>query len=105
MGYPYDKTYLEQILENIEECEDIRRVFYALRRKYIKDNLEGGDEFSLSIQENFRLLGEAFELESWTLDGISDKYHFIGDVLEALLGSEWENKKKIIAKLKEEKNV
>lgn len=95
MGYPWDKTYLEKIRENPQECESIRSAFYTLRKKYINDNPDISDEINLSIQEQFRLLGEAFELESAVLDGCTDEWHFLWDVLDALLGTTWDNEKKM----------
>lgn len=86
MGYPYDKTYLEQIQENKKECQAIINGYYLLRRKFINEHEEYSDDIDLDLKENFALLGEAFELASHTLDGITDKYHFMWDVLEKLLG-------------------
>ena len=83
MGYPYDKTYLEQIQASKNECEDIRKAYYVLAHKYAKDN--NMDPIELDITESFKLLGEAFELESNVLDGCSDGYHFMWDILDALL--------------------
>lgn len=85
MGYPYDKTYLEQIQGHKDECEEIEQAFTVLRKKFVKDSPDYADSIELPISEQFRLLGEAFELASWTLDGISDEYHFMWDVVEALL--------------------
>ena len=36
MGYPYDKSYLEQIKENKKECEKIINAFYVLRKNMLK---------------------------------------------------------------------
>ena len=84
MGYPYDKTYLEEIQSNKEECRRISEAYSTLTAKYMNDNkLHGLEE--LSITEQFALLGEAFELSSWNLDGIADGYHFMSDVVDALL--------------------
>ena len=83
MGYPYDKTYLEQIQASKHEKEAIRNAFYVLRNKYIADHSDV-DDISLSLKEEFTLLGEAFELESITLD-VPDVYHFMWDVLDELL--------------------
>lgn len=85
MGYPYDKTYLEQIQERPKECELIREAFYILRLKYLRDRGQNIDTDELSIKENFALLGEAFELASDVVDGITDAHHFMWDVLDALL--------------------
>ena len=85
MGYPYGKTYLEQIQEKPEECKEIRNAFWVLRQKYVKDHPKYSDGVELSLQENFSILGEAFELASYTLDGCTDEYHFMWDVLDELL--------------------
>lgn len=84
MGYPYDKRYIDKIRDNSDECRQIREAFYLLQEKYTKDNNIPSD-IDLSLQEQFRLLGEAFELASVTLDGAVDVYHFMWDVLEELL--------------------
>ena len=84
MGYPYGETYLQEIQSSKRECEEIEQAFYVLRRKYAADNhLE--DVINLTIAENFKLLGEAFELASMTLDAVTDGYHFVNDIIEALL--------------------
>ena len=85
MGYPYGETYLEQIQRSKRECEEIRQAFYVLRQKYVKDHDGYSDIVDLSIKENFEVLGEAFELASDAADGISDEYHFMWDILDALL--------------------
>jgi hypothetical protein len=89
MGYPYGKTYLEQIKEKPEECKHIREAFYVLLRKYVKEHDGYTDPIELSIQENFSILGEAFELASDTVGSIQDTHHFMWDVLDELLGGEW----------------
>ena len=85
MSYPYDKTYLEQIQEHKNECKEIEQAFKVLRQKFIKDHEEYTCVEDLSLAENFEILGEAFDLASYTLDGVSDVYHFMWDVLEVLL--------------------
>lgn len=85
MSYPYDKTYLEQIQESKSECKEIEQAFKVLRHKFVKDSPDYTDSIELPISEQFRLLGEAFELASYTLDGVSDDYHFMWDVVDALL--------------------
>lgn len=85
MSHPYDKTYLEQIQESKSECNEIEQAFKVLRQKFVKDSPDYTNSTELPISEQFRLLGEAFELASWTLDGIADEYHFMWDVVEALL--------------------
>lgn len=85
MGYPWDKTYLEQIQENEKECKKIRGAFYVLRNKYVADSDKCQEAIELGIKENFAILGEAFELASDTVDGIPDAYHFLWDILDALL--------------------
>lgn len=82
MGYPYGDTYLEQIQKNKKECEDIRKAYYILVRKYAKE--KHIDPIELTLTESFSLLGEAFELESVVLDGAADIYHFMWDVLDEL---------------------
>lgn len=89
MGYPYGKTYLEQIQEKPEECKEIRNAFWVLRQKYVKDHPKYSDGIELSLQENFSILGEAFELASDTVGSIQDPHHFMWDVLDELLGGEW----------------
>lgn len=93
MSYPYDKTYLEQIQEHENECEEIEQAFKVLRQKFVKDSPDYTDSIELPISEQFRLLGEAFELASYTLDGVADEYHFMWDVLEALLTPKEKNGK------------
>lgn len=92
LGYPYGQTYLERIKEDDRECRNIKEAFYILRRKYVKDH-NYADSIELSIVENFTLLGEAFELESTTLQGIADPYHFLWDVVDELLTSNEERKR------------
>lgn len=81
MGYPYGKTYLEQIQENNHEMTTVRNAFWTLRKKYIAEHSDVDD---ISLKEEFALLGEAFELGSNTLD-VPDVYHFMWDVLDELL--------------------
>lgn len=85
MSYPYGDTYLEQIQKNPNECKQIEQAFYVLRKKYIKDHPGYNDPIDLTLPEQFMLLGEAFELGSQTLNGVSDEYHFVWDIIEALL--------------------
>lgn len=84
MGYPYGKTYLEQIRENKKECELIEGAYYILINKLAEEKY-GGDIDSLTLPERFAALGEAFKYASNVLDGITDDYHFMWDVLDALL--------------------
>lgn len=84
MGYPYGKTYLEQIQENHQECEEIKQAFYVLRQKYARDH-KIGDSIELTIKQNFEVLGEAFELASETVGNITDAHHFLWDVVDELL--------------------
>jgi len=83
MGYPYGKTYLEQIQEDKDECMRIQRAYYLLLKKHCKDNRR--DDIELTLKQMLALLAEAFELESTTLDGITDEYHFMWDIVDALL--------------------
>ena len=77
---------METIRKNDEECQEIKSAFNVLKQKYIKEsNGRVTDEIELSIKEQFAILGEAFELASWTLDGVADEYHFVQDVVERLL--------------------
>lgn len=92
MGYPYGKTYLEQIQERPHECKEIEQAFYVLRQKYAKDH-KYSETIDLSLKENFEVLGEAFELASDTVGGIVDVYHFMWDVIEALLKPESKDEK------------
>lgn len=89
VSYPYDKTYLEKIQENKTECENIENAYHVLLRKFLSETRRD-DVTDLSIREQFALLGEAFEYASSTLDGITDGYHFMWDVIEALLTSDEE---------------
>lgn len=84
MGYPYGDTYLEQIQKNPSECKEIEMAYRVLVEKYLKEHNKS-DDIDLSLQETFSILGEAFELCSWTVRDISDQYHFMYDVLEILL--------------------
>lgn len=84
MGYPYDKTYLEQIQSSKKECKEIENAFYVLRQKYVRDH-GYSDSIDLTIKENFEVLGEAFELASATVGDIVDGYHFMWDIIEELL--------------------
>ena len=83
MGYPYGKTYLRQIQENPTECKTIEEAFYILRKR--AERSHGGEDIELSISEQFYILGEAFDLASVTLDGCTDEYHFLQDVVKELL--------------------
>lgn len=83
MGYPYGKTYLQQIIDRGEH-KKVLDVYHALTSKYIKEH-DMNDAIDLSITEMFTLLGEAFEYGAYTLDGITDEYHFLSDVLWELL--------------------
>ena len=85
LGYPYGDTYLEKIQKNPRECREIREAFYVLRQKYVKDHPEYTDTIEVSLQENFNILGEAFELVSDTVGGIMDPHHFMWDVLDELI--------------------
>lgn len=84
MGYPYGKTYLEQIKDDKKECEFIRSAFYVLRDKYCRENKT--DSIALTMKEQFMILGEAFDLASFTLNDVNDEYHFMWDVIDELLG-------------------
>ena len=92
MGYPYGKTYLEQIQERPQECKEIEHAFYVLRLKYAKDH-KYTDTIDLGLKENFQVLGEAFELASDTVGEIADVYHFMWDVIDALLNPEGKDEK------------
>lgn len=85
MGYPYGKTYLEQIQESEYEREAIEKAYYVLVRKYVKESDTINHDTELTLEESFKILGEAFELESDIVGGICDVYHFMWDVLDALL--------------------
>lgn len=82
MGYPYDKTYLEKIQEN-NECNDIRTAFHILTSQYCEEHQT--DTVAMGVDEYFAVLGKAFKYASDTLEGVSDTYHFMWDVLDALL--------------------
>ena len=84
MGYPYDKTYLQQIQESPKEMEVIRNAYWVLRSKYLADH-PSEEGLSLSLATEFSLLGEAFELTSVVLEGCTDPYHFMWDILDELL--------------------
>lgn len=89
MSYPYDKTYLEKIQENPEECEAITEAYRILRKKWLVEHPET-DDISIPLKEEFAILGEAFDLASYEVGDISDQYHFMWDVLDALLTSKEE---------------
>lgn len=91
MGYPYGDTYLEQIRKNPDECKAIKDAFNVLRVKYMKDH-GYSDTVDLSIEENFKVLGEAFEFASETVGDIADVHHFMWDVVDTLLGGDFEYK-------------
>lgn len=82
MGYPYDKTYLEEIQVK-NEGDDIRTAFRILTNQYCEEHQT--DSIAMEVDEYFAVLGKAFKYASDTLDGISDTYHFMWDVLDALL--------------------
>lgn len=84
MGYPYDKTYLQQIKEDKQQCADIKKAYYVLLHKYLKEHHV--DDIDLNLREFFAILAEAFELESETVSNITDVYHFMWDILDELLG-------------------
>lgn len=85
MGYPYGKTYLERIRESKPECTDIRNAYWILKKKFCEDN--NITDTDLDLKQEFAILGEAFQLTSTTLD-VPDVYHFMWDVLDALLGEQ-----------------
>lgn len=82
MGYPYDKTYLQQIIDRGDHRK-VLDVYHALTSKYLKEH-DMNDVIDLSITEMFTLLGEAFEYGTDILN-VTDQYHFVGDVLWELL--------------------
>ena len=84
MGYPYGKTYLEQVQESERERKDIRKAYWVLRNKYLRDHNNCLDD-DLTIEKEFALLGEAFELCSEVVGDITDTHHFMWDVLDELL--------------------
>lgn len=84
MSYPHGDTYLEQIQKSKYDCSHIREAYYVLLNKFMKDN-GIPDDIDLTMSQRFAILGEAFENESVTLHGIPDEYHFMWDVLDALL--------------------
>lgn len=84
MGYPYGKTYLEQIQERKDECNHLRETFWILVQKYKRVNNLPLEE-DLSITQYFEVLGETFEYESSVLELCSDTNHFMWDVLDNLL--------------------
>lgn len=84
MGYPYGKTYLEQIQESERERSDIRKAYWILRNKYNKDHGNVFD-YDLTLKDEFALLGEAFELCSEVVGDITDTHHFLWDILDELL--------------------
>lgn len=84
MGYPFDKTYLEQIQDSPDECEHIKEAYYVLLGKYMREN-DISDDIDLNMSQRLAILGDAFDNESWTIRDISDSYHFMGDLLETLL--------------------
>lgn len=90
MGYPYGDTYLEQIQKNKYDCKKIRDAFWVLAQKYKRvHGLPTGEE--LTLTQYFEVLGETFEHESVVLDSCTDPHHFVWDVLDALLGPEFDD--------------
>lgn len=83
MSYPYDKTYLEKIQADPQEMNMIRNAYFLLLDKYCKDNQ--CDYIELNLEQSFKILGEAFELASINVKDIPDAYHFMWDILDALL--------------------
>lgn len=83
MGYPHGDTYLERIQASEYERRHIREAYYVLAHKYCRENDK--EDIELSIKESFAILGEAFESESYVVNGIIDAYHFMWDVLDELL--------------------
>lgn len=83
MGYPYGKTYLERIQANPRQMDDIRVAYATIRAVQMQQTNRTLEE--LTIPEQFAMLGMAFELISDDLQGIADPWHFIQDVIEALL--------------------
>lgn len=85
MSYPIDgKTYLEKIRKNPGEMARIEAAYQAYLKRYCAIN--GFDDIDVPIKTKFRLLGEAFQYCSETLDGVMDDYHFMWDVIDELLG-------------------
>lgn len=84
MSYPYGDTYLEQIQKRPEECKHIREAYYVLLNKYMREH-KVPDDIDLTMAQRLELLGEAFDYESWTIKDITDSYHFMWDILDALL--------------------
>ena len=87
MSYPYNETYLEQIQKNKTECTKIKNAYGVLLNKYCKDN-HLVDLNGVGVQKLFTILGEAIELEASAINGLSDNYHFMWDVLDALFGED-----------------
>lgn len=83
MGYPYDKSYYDQIVEN-KEYNKVYEAYNVLVGKYLDDH-EIHDSIDLTIPEMFQILGEAFKYGAPTLEGISDEYHFMSDILYEIL--------------------
>lgn len=85
MGYPYGETYLERIQNDKKECERIKSAYLVLANRIATEEHHSTDFRDLSVAEHFTALGEAFQYGSVVLDGVTDEYHFLDDVLEALL--------------------
>lgn len=89
MGYPYDKTYLQQIQEKPSECQKIKNAYYAYINKLCEESPEYSDIIDIDIKTLFKILGEAFQYNSDVVGSITDAYHFMWDVLDALLKTEY----------------
>lgn len=85
MGYPYGETYLERIQNDKGECERIKSAYLVLANRMATEEHHSMDFHDLGVVELFTALGEAFQYGSSVLDGVMDEYHFLDDVLEALL--------------------
>lgn len=85
MGYPYGQTYLEQIQDDKGERERIKDAYFVLVNRLAAEQYHAADFRELTVAEHFTALGEAFQYASSVLDGVTDGYHFLNDVLEALL--------------------
>lgn len=83
MSYPYDKSYYDQIVEK-KEYYRVYEAYQVLLGKYMAEH-KINDPICLTIPEMFQILGEAFKYSAPTLEGISDEYHFVSDILYELL--------------------
>jgi len=82
MGYPYGKTYLEQIQDSKNMREDVHNAYLVLLHQFCKE--QGIEDIEVTLKEQFGILAEAFEYGG--VSGcVDDTTHFMQDVIHELL--------------------